>query len=72
MSKNIFIVSVGEGRLKISHKHITDGTVWYKTISPYLLWKQYHCRKRDMSLVGKWLAVNQLIVWFKKMDNKRR
>lgn len=58
-----------KGRLKISRAVITDGIIYYKTISPYLLWKQYHCKKRDYSIVGSWLAIGWLIVWFRK-DNK--
>ncbi len=56
---------LGEGRLKFGNGNITDGVNYFKTISPFLLFKVGR-KKRDNSIVGKWLAYNDVILWFKK------
>lgn len=57
---------VGVGRLKISKLCITDGVVYYRNLSLTLRRKRAR-DKRDNSVVGKWYAVRNIIMWFKKI-----
>lgn len=61
------MIAIGQGRLKLNHKYATDGVIIFDVISPYLKHKMER-NKRDNSIIGKWLAVNDKIIWFKKGD----
>ena len=56
---------IGIGRLKLSPMWCTDGIVYYTVYSPSLQRIMKH-KKRDLSVVGKWLCVGSIIVWFVK------
>lgn len=45
---------------------ITDGIIYYRTISPTLLRIASHRGKRNLSTVGKWLSISEVIIWFRK------
>lgn len=61
------IVAVGVGRLKIGSRVITDGIDYFRTVSPYLISKMVKHNKRDDSVYGRWLVVNDVILLFKKI-----
>ena len=60
------VFSFGEGRLKLGNGIITDGTVFYRTLSPYLLHRLSVNHKKDNSVYGKWLSTGSLIIYFRK------
>ena len=44
-----------------------EGVTYYHILSPSLLWKAQNIHnKRDLSVVGKWIAVNDVIILFRK------
>lgn len=60
------MIAFGEGRLKIGNNNITDGIIFYKSISPSLRRIMRH-KKRDLSIVGQWWTFNNWLFWFKKV-----
>jgi len=60
-------IVIGEGRLKLSAKQATDGVIFYRVLAPNLRRIMQH-KKRDLSVVGTWVAYEDIIVWFKKGD----
>ena len=63
------MIIYAEGRLKLNHHFVTDGVNWFKVLSPKLR-HSMRLNKRDSSVVGKWISVNNWIIWFKK-DNRK-
>lgn len=66
---------IGTGRLWLSSNGIvTDGVVFYKTISLTLIKRMRKSGKNDdkgmnrksESILGTWFCINGLIIWFKK------
>lgn len=59
------MLALGSGRLKLSPFVCTDGIIHFKVYDPILRRIMKH-RKRDLSVVGNWLAIGNKIIWFRK------
>lgn len=64
--------TLSEGTLKIGPGGAMDGLNHYRVLSPRLLrkiWrsKRQHPQKKELVLVGRWIAWGETIVYFKKL-----
>lgn len=59
---------LGEGNLRISRQYrfATDGVVFFKILSPALLFRLKFNRKKDLGIQGRFLAINDKIIWVQK------
>lgn len=61
------MIYYGEGSLKLSKKMFAfDGVNYFKIFSPALFFKILHSKKRDLGILGRWLAINNIIIWAHK------
>jgi len=58
---------IGQGRLKFAKGYAMDGVVYFRVWSPRLRRIMGHTYKRDLSVVGKWFGICDIILWFKKI-----
>ena len=62
------ILIIGQGCLFFHYKtyELHDGIIWYKTISLSLLFRLIFGKKTKRWCNGKFLAIGNIIIWFKK------
>lgn len=63
------MIYYGIGSLKLSKDFgfATDGTNIFKVWSPALKLKIWLSKKRNLGILGKWLAIGDKIVWCSKI-----
>jgi hypothetical protein len=58
---------IGQGTLSFKYgSGVTDGIVFYRVLSPSLLYRVLTRKKRRDLISGKWLVIGNIIIWFKK------
>ena len=59
---------IGEGTLIFDYKafEVTDGTNWFKVLSPNLLYRLKNPKPTRPMISGEWIIIKGCIVWFKK------
>jgi len=63
------ILTFGVGRIWLSQKGITDGVIFFRTISPALIWRILFNHKRNLPFSGQFIAINDVIIWIRKLKD---
>lgn len=59
---------IGHGTLVFDWKNfvVTDGVIFYRVLSPALLFRFLFPKKKRNGISGWWLVIKDVIIWFKK------
>ena len=60
------MIATGTLSLDYRTKQVWDGVVWYKVLSPSLLYRLIEGKHTRKYISGTWISFNQWIIWFKK------